>query len=110
MIQITWLGHSTFELRFPSGEVLVLGPWIEGNPAYPKDYKIKKVDVIAASHAHYDHVNDLIPLAKEFSPKVVAIFETASWFEKKGVKDTIGMNKGGTADLVEAAPSGRASG
>ncbi len=99
MIQITWLGHSTFELRFPSGEVLVLDPWIEGNPAYPKGYKIKKVDAIAASHAHYDHVNDLIPLAKEFSPKVVAIFETASWFEKKGVKNTIGMNKGGTVDL-----------
>jgi len=99
MIQITWLGHSTFELRFPSGEVLVMDPWIEGNPTYPKGYKIKKVDAIAASHAHYDHVNDLLPLAKEFSPKVVAIFETASWFEKKGVKNTIGMNKGGAVDL-----------
>ena len=44
-------------------------------------------------------MNDLIPLAKKFSPKVVAIFETASWFEKKGVKNTVGMNKGGTVDL-----------
>lgn len=99
MIQITWLGHATFELRFPSGEVLVLDPWVEGNPAYPKDYEIKKVDAIAASHAHFDHVNDLLPLAKKFKPKVVAIFETASWFEKKGVKNTIGINKGGTVDL-----------
>lgn len=99
MIQITWLGHATFELQFASGEVLLLDPWVEGNPAYPKGYEIKKVDAIAASHAHFDHVNDLIPLAKKFSPKVVAIFETASWFEKKGVKNTIGMNKGGTVDL-----------
>lgn len=99
MTQITWLGHATFELRFPSGEVLVLDPWVEGNPAYPKGYEIKKVDAIAASHAHFDHVNDLLPLAKKFNPKVVAIFETASWFEKKGVKNTIGMNKGGTVDL-----------
>jgi len=99
MIQITWLGHATFELRFDSGEVLVMDPWIEGNPAYPKDYKIQKVDAIAISHAHFDHVNDVIPLAKKFGPKVVAIFETASWFEKKGVKNTIGMNKGGTVDL-----------
>ena len=99
MIQITWLGHATFEILFPTGEVLVLDPWVEGNPAYPKDYEIKKVDAIAASHAHFDHVNDLLPLAKKFNPKVVAIFETAAWYEKKGVKNTIGMNKGGTVDL-----------
>ncbi|MBV9613538.1 MAG: metal-dependent hydrolase [Acidobacteriaceae bacterium] len=99
MIQITWLGHAVVELRFPSGEVLLLDPWIEGNPAYPKGYKIEKVDVIAVSHAHFDHVNDVLPLAKKFQPKIVAIFETASWFEKKGAKNTIGMNKGGTVDL-----------
>lgn len=99
MIQITWLGHATFELRSDSGEVLILDPWIEGNPAYPKGYEIKKADAIALSHAHFDHINDVIPLAKKFSPKVVGIFELTSWLEKKGVKNTIGMNKGGTVDL-----------
>jgi L-ascorbate metabolism protein UlaG (beta-lactamase superfamily) len=99
MTQITWLGHAAFELRFDSGEVLVLDPWIEGNPIYPKGYKIKKVDAIAISHAHFDHTNDVIPLAKEFRPKVIAIFETASWLEKKGVQNTVGINKGGTVDL-----------
>lgn len=99
MTEITWLGHATFELRFDSGEVLVTDPWIEGNPLYPKGYEIKRVDAIALSHAHFDHTNDVIPLAKKFSPKVVAIFETASWFEQKGVKNTVGMNKGGTLDL-----------
>lgn len=99
MTQITWLGHATFELRFESGEILVTDPWIEGNPAYPKDYKLKRVDAISISHAHFDHIGDAIPLAKQFQPKVVAIFETASWLEKKGVKNTSGMNKGGTVDL-----------
>src|SRR5690349_1831770 len=102
MTQITWLGHATFEFRFDSGEVLILDPWIEGNPAYPKDYKIQKVDVIALSHAHSDHMGDAIPLAKKHQPKVVAIFEIASWLEKKGVKNTIGINKGGTVDLGPA--------
>ena len=99
MTQITWLGHATFELRFDSGEVLVFDPWIQGNPKYPQNYKIQKVDAIALSHAHFDHTNDVVPLAKQFDPKVVAIFETASWLEKKGVKNTIGINKGGTVDL-----------
>ncbi len=99
MIQITWLGHATFELRFDSGEVLVFDPWIEGNPSFPKDYELPKVDVIALTHAHFDHANDVIPVARKFSSKVVAIFETASYFEKKGVKNTIAINKGGTVDL-----------
>jgi L-ascorbate metabolism protein UlaG (beta-lactamase superfamily) len=99
MIQITWLGHATFELRFDSGEVLLFDPWMEGNPAFPKGYELKKVDVIAVSHAHFDHVNDVIPVAQKFSPKVVAIFETASYFDKKGIKNTVGINKGGTIDL-----------
>ena len=99
MTQITWLGHATFELRFESGDVLVLDPWIEGNPKYPSGHKIEKVDAIALSHAHFDHTNDVIPLAKKFKPTVVGIFETTSWLEKKGVKNTIGINKGGTVDL-----------
>jgi L-ascorbate metabolism protein UlaG (beta-lactamase superfamily) len=99
MTQITWLGHATFQLRFDSGEVLLTDPWTEGNPAYPKGYQIERADVIAVSHAHFDHTNDVVPLAKKFGAKVVAIFETAAWFEKQGVKNTIGMNKGGTVDL-----------
>ncbi|MFL6464650.1 MAG: metal-dependent hydrolase, partial [Bryobacteraceae bacterium] len=99
MIQITWLGHATLELRFPSGEVLLVDPWIEGNPSFPKGYELKRVDVIALTHAHFDHVNDVIPVAQKFSPKVVAIFELASYFEKKGVEKTMGINKGGTVDL-----------
>jgi L-ascorbate metabolism protein UlaG (beta-lactamase superfamily) len=99
MTQITWLGHATFQLRFDSGEVLLTDPWTEGNPAYPKGYKIEQVDAIAVSHAHFDHTDDVVPIAKKFNPKVVAIVETSAWFEKKGVKNTISMNKGGTVDL-----------
>jgi L-ascorbate metabolism protein UlaG (beta-lactamase superfamily) len=99
MTQITWLGHATFQLRFDSGEVLLTDPWTEGNPAYPKGYKIEQVDAIAVSHAHFDHTDDVVPIAKKFNPKVVAIVETSAWFEKKGIKNTISMNKGGTVDL-----------
>src|SRR6476646_5608183 len=98
-MQITWLGHATFEIGFEGGEVLLLDPWIEGNPAYPKGYELKKVDAIALSHAHFDHSDAVFTVAQKFSPKVIAIFETAKYFESKGVKNTIAMNKGGTVDL-----------
>ena len=98
MIQITWLGHGTLQLKMESGEVLIVDPWLE-NPKYPKGYSIDRVDAIAVSHAHFDHINDVLPLAAKFTPKVVAIAETAQWLESKGVKEPVGMNKGGTFDL-----------
>lgn len=96
MIEITWLGHATVQLRLESGEVLILDPWIEGNPSYPDGHRIERVDGILISHGHFDHIHDAIPLAKKFSPKVVAIFETAKWLESKGVENTSPMNKGGS--------------
>ena len=99
MIQITWLGHAAFEIRFDGGEVLLLDPWIEGNPAYPKNYNLQKADAIAVSHGHGDHLGDVVPLAKKFDAKVFAMVEIAGWCAGKGVKNTIGFNKGGTVDL-----------
>jgi L-ascorbate metabolism protein UlaG (beta-lactamase superfamily) len=99
MIRITWLGHAAFEIQFDSGEVLILDPWIEGNPAYPKGHKIQKADAIAVSHGHGDHLGDVVPLAKRFGAKVVAMVEVAGWVASKGVNNTVGFNKGGTVDL-----------
>ncbi|HMF78221.1 MAG TPA: metal-dependent hydrolase [Bryobacteraceae bacterium] len=100
MTKITWLGHATFELQFASGDVLLLDPWITGQPKYPKGHKMERVDAVAFSHGHFDHVADVIPVAEKFAPKhVVGIVEVAGFFEKKGVKNTVGMNKGGSVDL-----------
>jgi L-ascorbate metabolism protein UlaG (beta-lactamase superfamily) len=99
VIQITWLGHAAFEIQFESGEVLLLDPWIDGNPAYPKNYKIEKADAIAVSHGHGDHLGNVIPLAKQFGSKVAAMVEVAGFCGSKGVKNTVGFNKGGTVDL-----------
>ena len=96
MVEITWLGHGTFQLRLASGEVLVFDPWTDGNPSYPKGHAFDRVDVILISHGHFDHIHDAVPLAKKFSPKVVAIYETAHWLESKGVAYTCPMNKGGS--------------
>src|SRR5580698_1343264 len=97
MIEITWLGHGTFQLRLESGEVIVLDPWTAFNPAYPKDFEISRLDTIIISHGHFDHIHDAVPLAKKFSPKVIAIYETCHWLEnKKGVTNCSGMNKGGS--------------
>ncbi len=73
-MDITWLGHGTFQFVLPGGETLVLDPWTDGNPAYPKGFEIQRCDTILVSHGHFDHIHDAVPLAKKFSSAVVAIF------------------------------------
>src|SRR5438552_526944 len=99
MVEITWLGHATFQLRLDSGEVFVFDPWVEGNPKYPSGHQFDRIDAILISHAYFDHIHDAIPLARKFKPKVVAIFETCECLTKKGVENCSGMNKGGTQDV-----------
>src|SRR5438876_9084362 len=99
MLEIIWLGHGTFQLRLSTGEVFLMDPWTEGNPTYPADHKIDRVDAILVSHGHFDHIHDAVPLAKQFSAKVVGIFELCHWLKSKGVKDSAEMNKGGTQQV-----------
>ena len=95
-MRITWLGHGSFQFELPSGQVILMDPWIEGNPSYPKHHQITRVDTICITHGHFDHIHDTPPLAARFSPEVVAIYETCHWLESKGVQKTRPMNKGGS--------------
>ena len=98
-MQITWLGHGTFQFQLPSGAVFIMDPWTDGNPMYPASHKITRVDAICITHGHFDHIHDAVRLANEFSPQVVAIYETCHWLESKGVKNTRPMNKGGSQQV-----------
>jgi L-ascorbate metabolism protein UlaG (beta-lactamase superfamily) len=95
-MEITWLGHGTFQFVLPGGETLILDPWTDGNPAYPKGFEITRCDTILVSHGHFDHIHDAVPMAKKFSAKVVAIYETCNWLGRKGVETCQPMNKGGS--------------
>ena len=99
-IKLTWLGHATFRVETPERKIIIIDPWVMGNPMCPeRDKKIDKVDVLLCTHGHYDHIGDAVEIAKKHNPKVVGIPELCGWLEKKGVKQTAAMNKGGTQSL-----------
>jgi L-ascorbate metabolism protein UlaG (beta-lactamase superfamily) len=96
-IKITWLGHSTFRIQTPAGKVLIVDPWVSGNPMCPEsDKDVKKADVLLCTHGHFDHIGDAVDIAREHDSLVVGIFELCGWMEKKGVARTSPMNKGGS--------------
>ena len=73
-----------------------MDPWTDGNPAYPRGFAIPRVDTMCITHGHFDHILDAVPLARKFTPEVVAIYEICAWLESKGVEKTRPMNKGGS--------------
>lgn len=95
MVEITWLGHSTFQLKLETGEQILLDPWINGNPKHPEGFEITRIDVMLVSHGHFDHIADAVPLARKFKPQVISNYEICAWLESKGVENACGMNKGG---------------
>jgi len=96
--KITYYGHSTFGLTTPSGQVALIDPWVMTNPRCPESLKkVKRLDAIFLTHAHSDHLGDLLTLAKQHKPKVVATFETYLWLESKGTgAQGLPGNKGGS--------------
>jgi len=99
-IEFTYMGHSTFKIKSTQGKILILDPWVEGNPVCPDDLKkIDHVDILAITHAHFDHIGDSVGIGNEFQPKVVGINETCIWLNAKGVENILPMNKGGTQEV-----------
>jgi L-ascorbate metabolism protein UlaG (beta-lactamase superfamily) len=102
MVQILWLGHSSFQLTLGSGEVLLLDPWLD-NPKYPSGHKFTRVDAILLSHGHGDHIGSAGALAKQFKAKVVGIYEVCLYLKSRGVETISPMNMGGTQQVGPVA-------
>src|SRR5688572_24147231 len=96
---ITWLGHSTFLLTTPGGKRLLFDPWL-GNPNCPPSMKKPHADLILVSHGHFDHIGDLVSVARDTNATVVAIFELCDWLGRKGIQNLAPMNKGGSQQIL----------
>ena len=94
-MKITFLGHSCFQIHVNDQTILV-DPFISGNPiAEKKDLKSINADFILVTHAHQDHTLDVEEIAKNNDATVIANWEIATYFGKKGIKNHP-MNTGGS--------------
>ena len=97
---LTWLGHASFRVDTPGGKRVYVDPWLTGNPKCPDaEQAPERVDLIALTHGHGDHVGDTVALWQQIKPPVVALVELRGWLASQGVEANMAHapNKGGTA-------------
>src|SRR5947207_2202691 len=83
-VPVTWLGHASFRLDSPDGKRIYVDPWLD-NPKCPDSEKEpERVDVIALTHGHGDHVGNTVELSKQFEPEIVAMVELKGWLGGQG--------------------------
>jgi L-ascorbate metabolism protein UlaG (beta-lactamase superfamily) len=99
---LTWLGHAAFRVDTADGKRIYVDPWLKGNPKCPENEQTpERVDIVALTHAHGDHIGDTIALADEHGSSVVAQVELSGWLGRQGVDEgkLVAPNKGGTVDV-----------
>ncbi len=73
-VEVLWAGQSATRITTPTGKVIVIDPFLTGNPKTPAQYKnldaLGKVDVILVTHGHGDHTGDVKDLAARTGAKV----------------------------------------
>jgi L-ascorbate metabolism protein UlaG (beta-lactamase superfamily) len=103
--ELQWFAQSAFKLTTPGGKVLMLDPWLTGNPKTPPEYKdldkLGKIDLILVTHGHGDHFGDSVELARRNNAPVLGTAGMGQTLQVLGILPpalSIRMNKSGTIE------------
>jgi len=106
-MKIIWLGHGSFRIE-TGNQVLLVDPWLDGNPSLPEenhDDAVAGGTHLLLTHTHFDHVCDMLPLARRLDIPVVGQYDLMGYWEEREKIRTVGFNKGGTVMLGDVALS-----
>lgn len=80
-VEMTFYGNQHFKFVTPAGKVILINPWVKGNPDWPKDMKledVKKVDAIFVSGGHGDDMGNADEIANPFGSMEASTRGTSS--------------------------------
>ena len=87
-MEITYLGHSCFEIRTKE-RIILIDPFL----VMSKNYDYSDVTDIFVTHGHGDHLGSAIEISRKTGATITAIFELANYCASKGASAN-GINLG----------------
>ena len=93
-IKFTYIGHATYILEI-AGKQIVIDPFFTSNPTTDVAANSVAADYILVSHGHFDHVEDLVAIAKRTGAKVISNFEIVNWVQNQGIENVHPQHLGG---------------
>ena len=84
-VKLTWYGHACWRIETPKG-VLLIDPFLSGNPVAPVSADQVKADYVLVSHGHGDHLGDTVSIAKRCGATVLGNFEIAGYCQSQGCR------------------------
>ena len=97
-LSLLYHGHSNVEIHAGAYRIQI-DPFYTSNPL--ADIKADKVhpNYILISHAHFDHTEDALSIAKRTAAVIASNYEITTYFDKNGAPKTQGMNHGGSVQM-----------
>lgn len=92
--EILFHGHSTFEIK-ANGKSILIDPFLTDNPSAIVSADAVNPDFIAISHAHGDHIGDLVSIAKRTGAMCIANYEIVEWMKQQGIENVHPLHIGG---------------
>ena len=84
MPKLTFHGHSCFTLVADDGTVLLIDPFLSGNPvADVGPDAMEKVDYVLFTHGHGDHIGDGFDIARRTGAMVVSTYEITTYAQQE---------------------------
>lgn len=85
-MKLKYLSHSAFQITTSTSTVILIDPFLDGNPSSPVKSNDVKADYIILTHAHGDHIGDAFKIAKRCGSLFIAVNELANYCASKGFK------------------------
>ncbi len=85
-MKLKYFSHSAFQITTNSGKIILIDPFLDGNPTSVVKSKDVNADYIILTHAHGDHIGDSFSIAKRCDSLFICVNELANYCSNKGFK------------------------
>lgn len=85
-MKLKYFSHSAFQLTTNDEKIILVDPFLTGNPTNPVKAEEVTADFIVLTHAHGDHIGDAFEIAKRCDSLIIAVNELADYAISKGLR------------------------